>query len=220
MSMIGYVLGLTPAQISAMREMPSLTGYLVVVAEEEEDRKVGFDEWVQRLAPEQRKQREADRAAFEASEAAKEFQARIAEARGRVAALGPIEPVLCLEKLWDILHYLFTGHMDSASAPGDLLMTGEALGEDVGYGPARLHSPTATREFGGFLAQQDLARLQARVDLREMTRLGVYPTPIGRGPDAEYEKELRDEVGIYFPRLRDYLRKMFDKGNGLLVWLS
>jgi Domain of unknown function (DUF1877) len=119
-----------------------------------------------------------------------------------------------------MLHYLFTGHVGTSSAPGDLLLTGEDLGDDVGYGPARLHGPTETRDFSRFLEMQDLARLQARVNLREMDRQGVYAMPFGSGSDAENESELRNEVGRYFPLLRDYVRKMSEKGNGLLAWVS
>jgi hypothetical protein len=41
-----------------------------------------------------------------------------------------------------------------------------------------------------------------------------------RRSDAEDENDLRDEVAFCFRLLRDYVRKMSDKGNGLLVWLS
>jgi hypothetical protein len=53
-----------------------------------------------------------------------------------------------------------------------------------------------------------------------MSRLGIYSIPMGPGSDSESEKELRDEVGFYFPLLRDYVRKISDKGGGLLVWVS
>jgi hypothetical protein len=158
-------------------------------------------------------------AAAAANPAMKESQAMIARAQARVAAIGPLERALSLEKSWHMLHYLFTGHVSPASAPGDLLL-GEDLGEDLGYGPPRLHGPSATREFSDFLQTQDLARLQARVNLEEMARIGVYAMPMGRGSTAEYEGELRSEVGLFFPRLRDYVQAMAAKGNGLLLWLS
>jgi len=218
MSMICWVLGLTPAQISALRATPSLVSNLVLVIHDDES-KARFDEAIKGMSPEQRKQRETNRATFEGSPERRESQARLAEARERVAALGPFEPALDLVKSWHILHYLFTGHVGPASAPGDLLLTGEGLGEDVGYGPARLHGPTETRDFSRFLETQDLARLQARVNRREMDRLGVYAHPFGPTSDAEHESEVRDAVGYYFPLLRGYVRKMSDKGNGLLVWV-
>lgn|SRR5262245_11808383 len=219
MSMIGLVLGVTPAQIAALRAKPPLVLSLAMVGHNEL-RKAQFDDLIKRMPPERRAQFEANRARLEASPAAKEIEARAAEARAAGAELGPIEKALGLEKSWHLLHYLLTGHAGPANAPGDLLLTGEEIGEDLGYGPARLHDEARTREFSRFLEGQDLARLQARVDIRQMTHLGIYAMPGGPGTEAEYEKELRDEVALYFPRLRNYVREMSDRGNGFLVWVS
>jgi hypothetical protein len=179
-----------------------------------------LDEAMMRMPPERRTASEAQRGAFEATPGAREAQAWLGEARARLARIGPFEQALNLEKSWHILHYLVTGHTDDSSAPGDALLTGESLGEDAGYGPARLHDEIKTREFGQFLETLDLAELQARVNLREMRRLGVYSMPLGPGSDAEYEKDLRAEVGHYFPLLRDYVARMSEKQGGLLIWVS
>jgi Domain of unknown function (DUF1877) len=81
-------------------------------------------------------------------------------------AIGPFEQALNLEKSWHILHYLVTGHTDDSSAPGDALLTGESLGEDAGYGPARLHDEIKTREFGQFLETLDLAERRLATTFR------------------------------------------------------
>ena len=117
-------------------------------------------------------------------------------------------------------HYLLTGHIGPASAPGDLLLTGQDLGEVVGYRPARLHDPLETHSFSQFLESQDLSNIQMRVNFKEMTQLNLYGVPFGRGSESEFETELRNEVGLYFPLLRDYVRGMSDRANGLLVWNS
>jgi hypothetical protein len=184
------------------------------------ERKARFEELINRMTPERRRQVETNRATSEASAAVNLLQARIAEAGERIAALGPIEHALSLEKSWHMLHFLLTGRVDPSGIPGDLLLTGEALGEDLGYGPARLHSNTTTREFSRFIETQDLAALQARVDLEDMSERVVYAMPEGAGPRGVYEDELRNEATRYFLLLRDYVCKMSEKGNGLLVWLS
>jgi hypothetical protein len=219
MSMICYLLGLSPAQIGALRATPSLTSDLTRVAEHDEAR-VRRDERTKRMSPEQRSASEARYREFQATPAVREALVRIAEARARLAGIGPFESALDLEKSWHMLHYLFTGHVDDSNAPGNALLTGESIGDDVGYGPARLHDETATREFGRFLETVDVARLQARVNLREMTRLRVYAMPMGPGSDAEYESELRAEIAHYVPLLRDYVARMSEKRNGLLTWVS
>jgi len=194
MSMNCSILGLTPAQIDGLVAAPELVTHLVLVAWDE-TRKAHLDE---------------DR------------QVRIAEAREQIAQLGPFEPPLDLEEWWHSLHYVLAGEMRPIDGGGDLLLTGQELGEDMGYGPARLHSPAETKDFRRFLETQDLANLQARIG--EMSRLGVYP---GRGPrgavtgpaNAEFQEMLRNNVCRCFVRLRDYVQKMSDRGNGLLIWV-
>ena len=195
MSMICWVLGLSPAQIKALRATPSLASDVAMVAV--------LDEMTKTMPPEKRQA----------------FQQRMSEARARLAPIGPLEQALSIEKSWHMLHYLFTGHVDASDAPGNALLTGQAVGENLGYGPARLQDESRTREFGQFLAKADVARLQARVNFQEMTRLKVYSMPGGPGSPAQHESELRAEVAQYFPLLRDYVGRMAAKKYGLLIWI-
>jgi hypothetical protein len=221
MSMICWVLGLTPAQIGALRASPSLASDLArsIPQRQLEDR---LAEMLSRMTLEKRAEAEArHQAQLERMPALKEAQKRNAEARARLEPIGPFQPALDLEKSWHILHYLFTGHIDESRAPGDALMTGEEVGDEVGYGPARLHNEQETEEFARFLSSLDLAQLQAHVHYREMSRAGVYAMPMGGGgSEREFEAELRTEVGTYFPRMRHYVTDIADKRGGLLIWLS
>jgi Domain of unknown function (DUF1877) len=220
MSMICRVLGLSPGQMAALRATPSLAGDLARVTQDEQ-LKARLAASMSRMPPEKRAVVETQyRAAMERVPGAKEAEAQRAAARARLGQLGPFEQALSLEKSWHILHYLFTGHVDDSKTPGDALLTGEELGDDLAYGPARLHNENETQDFALFLGTLDLSQLQERVNYREMSRIGVYSMPMGPGSDAEYETGLRAEVASFFPQLRDYVAKMAEKGNGLLVWLS
>jgi hypothetical protein len=220
MSMMCRILGLSPAQIIALRATPSLASDLARVTAEDQ-LKGRLAEAMNRMPPEEREAAQARyRAAIEQAPGAKEAQARNAAAHARLDRLGSFQQALELEKSWHILHYLFTGHVDASNAPGDALLTGEDLGDDVGYGPARLHDETETRDFARFLDTLDVERLQARVNYREMSRIRVYSMQMGAGSDAEYESELHAEVAAYFPRLRDYVARTAEKQGGLLIWLS
>ena len=109
---------------------------------------------------------------------------------------------------------------DESDAPGNLLLSGEELGENVGYGPARLHDEQKTSEFSRFLEGEDLARLRARTDFDAMDRAGVlYGLKQGLGSETERQM-LREEIALYFQLLRDYVRAMAEKGDGLMVWIS
>jgi len=202
-----------------MRATPSLASDLATTAQDSQQR-TELDQIVQRMSLEQRQKFEKAQETMEARPNVRETRVRIAAARARAAVLGAVEGAISLEKSWHMLHYLFTGHIGPANAPGDLLLTGEELGEDVGYGPPRLHGPAATNAFSQFLRTQDLARLQQRVNYREMVRLGVYAMPGGDGSEVQFESDLRDEVGWAFPLLRGYVGTMSDKGYGLLMWQS
>jgi hypothetical protein len=220
MSMMCWMLGLSPAQIAKLRANPSLASDLAGLAQDEQlqARRAAA---MSRLPPEKRAAAEARyRDLMARIPEAKEAETRKAAARARLEPVGPFEQALDLEKSWHIFHYLFTGHIDDAKAPGDALLTGEELGDDLGYGPARLHDERETQDFARFLNALDVARLQERLNYREMLRVGVYSMPMGPGSDAEFEAELRAEVGSYFPRLRDYVVRMAEKQDGLLIWLS
>jgi hypothetical protein len=247
-------LGVTPAQIHALRSKPALADKLSLVARIDRFKEHSSDELSQQISPEVRAQFEANQAQqaqYEASPAGQQAKAAVTAVRAAVAPLQPIEKALSLEKSWHMLHYLFTGHVgtwhpgellpsgtipgedaaygpdrlyDHGHAPGDLLLSGEELGENVGYGPARLHDERKTSEFSRFLEGQDLARLRAHTDFDAMDRAGVlYGASRGRGSEAEYQllcQELHEEIAIYFRLLRDYVRAMADKENGLMVWIS
>ena len=145
--------------------------------------------------------------------------AEFAAARARLEGIGPTVPAVALEKAWHMLHFLFTGSIGPVGGPGDALMAGEDLGEDLGYGPPRLLDAKATLNFARFLNSLDVTELVARVNCAEMLRENVYGMPMGPGAEAE-EGALRAEVAHFFPLLRDTVAKAAEIDGGLLIWLT
>ncbi len=214
MSMVCWMMSLSPAQIHALRENPSVASDLAAVAEDDGEETL-HKMLMARLSPEKRANAEARFQEFG------ELRAHVAEARARLADFGALEPPLHLGKSWHILHYLFTGNVGPVNSAGDALLTGEDLGEDfTGYGPPRLHDALATRHFADFLETLDLVSLQTRMNYEKMTGIGVYSVPMGRGAEAEFETGFRAEVSSCFPSLRAYVMNAAEKQNGLLVWLT
>jgi Domain of unknown function (DUF1877) len=219
-----HLIGLSPPQIEALLKTPSLASGLVRVSEHDETAPF-LRKAMERMPPDQK-------ASFEAQQQTSQME--IDACRARLTGIGPFEHPLNLEKSWHILHYVFTGRgtpaikkawhylltrrVSAAYDVGDTLMNGEALGEDVGYGPPSLQDEKKTDAFSRFLDAQDVVRLQARVNVRKMERLGIYSMPFGPGIDAE--SEVRTEVATYFPLLRDYVAKTSERRGGLLIWLS
>jgi hypothetical protein len=103
---------------------------------------------------------------------------------------------------WRLLHFVSVGDVSTVGSLADLLLSGE----NVGCGSARLHGEAQTRELSRFLDAQGVEWLLCANGM----------------PEWEFndEKDLREEVDRHFPRLRDYVRAMADKGNGLVVLVS
>jgi hypothetical protein len=198
--MICSVLGLTPAQIKALRSAPSLLGDLALVVHDHRWKAL-FGDVLQHAPAERRAELEARQARFGQSPAGREAAAREAEALRAIAALGALESALSLESSWRLLHFVSVGDVSTAGSLGDRLLSGESVG---GCGSARLHCEAKTRELSRLLEAQDVEWL-----------LAAHGVPEWQGSD--HEKDLRAEVSDQFPRLRDYVRAMADKGNGLVV---
>src|SRR6188508_214760 len=116
MSMICWVLGLSAAQIGALRATPSLASDLAGVKQNEIDARIAAV--ASRLTPEQRAQFETRyRASLAQIPGIEELDARTAEASARLEPIGPFERALSLDKSWHILHYVFTGTIIPSGSP-------------------------------------------------------------------------------------------------------
>jgi hypothetical protein len=126
-------------------------------------------------------------------------------------------PVVDLHKSWHMFHFLFTGRAEGGSPPGSLLMEGgEEVGEDLGYGPARLIGPADTAAFANFVGPLSVDELKARLDGPRMAALAIYPG----FEAADSVEEYSDDVEHYFPKLRDHLAAAAAARESVLVWLS
>lgn len=144
------------------------------------------------------------------------LSARMASARSS----GPTgtSEVLDLHKSWHMLHYVFTGSAWEGAAPANtLLLGGREVGEDMGYGPARIVSVAETSAFDAFLKGQTPEALERRIDISRMSSLGIYCAEGGEDADAA---ELVDDLGHYLPMLKSYVAEAADKRNGLVIWMS
>lgn len=220
MSMIFWVLGITQDQIAALRAAPTLASDITIIAQNN-GQQLRREVMMKKLPPEKRAEAEARFQALETAPLFLDARAKLVQARKRLGSTGPVGPALDLEKSWHILHYVLTGDVGPTGLPGDALLTGEDLGEDItGYGPPRVHDPKATHDFADFLVRRDIEDLQVHINYHDMMRLGVYGIPMGQGSETEFEGELRNEITSNFPKLRDYVAMTAEKQNGLLMWLT
>lgn len=146
----------------------------------------------------------------------RELERQIEHANAAASQADPSR-LLDLHKSWHVLHFLFTGEADGGTPPANALMGGRELGEDMGYGPPRLHEIAGTAAFARFLAPLTVAELQARIDIRRMNSLGIYGC---EDADEGSAGEISDDVAHYFPLLQSFVADAAKNGNGLLMWLS
>jgi hypothetical protein len=115
-----------------------------------------------------------------------------------------------LDKSWHVLHFLFTGRQSHGPMPASALLSGgRAVGEDLGYGPARALSAQETKAFAQFLAGETATALAGRIDVATMERLGIYSA----------DDDSADDVDHYFPQLQSYVGDAAKNGLGLLIWM-
>jgi hypothetical protein len=149
----------------------------------------------------------------------RELERQMEQANAVAATAREIDPsrLLDLHKSWHALHYLFTGQSDGGVPPANALLGGRELGQDMGYGPARLHEPAATAAFARFLGPLTVEELTGRIDLGRMQRLGIYCCD---DADEGGLEELTGDVEHYFPQLKGFVAEAANRGDGMLVWLS
>ena len=124
------------------------------------------------------------------------------------------EPELDLDKSWHGLHYLLTGtDWEVGEGAGAAILGGEAIGEDGGYGPARLVSAEAVRGIVEALDAIDAETLRARFDLDAMAAADIYPS---RWAAEDFDGFLAPR----FADLRRFYRSAADQGQAVLLTLT
>ncbi|WP_326999681.1 YfbM family protein [Dactylosporangium sp. NBC_01737] len=94
------------------------------------------------------------------------------------------EPDLDLDKSWHAVHFLLTGTAwEVTEGAGEAVLGGTEIGQDGGYGPARLFDPAAVRRVAAALDTVDVGALRARFDPAAMAAADIYPSALALGPD-------------------------------------
>jgi hypothetical protein len=94
-------------------------------------------------------------------------------------------PVLDLDKSWHGIHYLLTGELWGGDGPlADAVLGGDAVGPDLGYGPARLLRPDRVAAVAQALAEVAQETLTACFVPAVLTEMGVYPQIWDEGQQA------------------------------------
>jgi hypothetical protein len=124
------------------------------------------------------------------------------------------EPELDLDKAWHGIHYLLTGTAwEMGEGAGAAILGGDEIGEDNGYGPARLLSPDTVRAVSAGLDRMDAEALRARFDPAAMAAADVYPAIWSSSDEFDY-------LVPHFTELRRFYRAAADNGQAVLLALT
>jgi hypothetical protein len=136
----------------------------------------------------------------------------------------PLEPLqesdsLSIDKTWHALHFLFSGTAAEGKPPADFLVAGGApIGDvDVGYGPARCFTPAEVRSIAAFLEQQKEEELRARIDLKAMEKLDIYPSVWSEDTDVDEEWEY---LVTSFREMKQFVNEAAQAHQSMIVYLN
>jgi hypothetical protein len=139
----------------------------------------------------------------------------LAWAAERKSEVGDTE--VYLDKSWHGIHYLLTGSVDSnGSLASKVIMGGEDIGPDRGYGPAQLLEPGEVKAIAQLLEQTTPDVLRKRFKPKEMTQADVYPGEIW----ARDGEEALQYVLEYYKKLVAFYKLAAERGQAVILVIS
>jgi hypothetical protein len=122
-----------------------------------------------------------------------------------------------LDKAWHGIHYLLTGSVDSNhTLASKVIMGGEAIGPDQGYGPAQLLKPGEVKAIAELLEKTTPDMLRKRFKPKEMSRLGIYPEIIWERDGEQALSYVLD----YYKKLVAFYKLAAERGQAVILTLS
>jgi hypothetical protein len=124
---------------------------------------------------------------------------------------------ISLDKDWHLLHFALTGSADQVPGPaGDAILGGEEIGEDLGYGPARLLSGDAVRAVAAHLDRLGAAGIVGGLDLTAIPD-EVYSADFAAEEDPD---EVIEELEGMAEALVAFYRSAAAEGKAVVIWLA
>lgn len=123
---------------------------------------------------------------------------------------------LNIEKTWHAIHYTLNGSTWGGEGPLSwVILGGQEIGEDVGYGPARYLTPTQVKAIAAALATISSQTFVTQLDPAAMDAAEIYP----QGWESAGQDGL-DYVVQYYDQLSLFYRTAAESGNAVLVYLN
>ena len=122
--------------------------------------------------------------------------------------------ILDIEKAWHGLHFLLTGtQWQPTDPPGNVVMGGKEIGDDLGYGPARFLNPNETSAAAMALEQVSEQELEASFNAEAFKAADIYA---GHWDDPEELQWIMDA----FRRVKSYFSEAARLSHGMLMFVT
>lgn len=145
--------------------------------------------------------------------AAVELSALVADPTRLDAVLGSGDSV-DVDKAWAGIHYVLTGTADAGEWPWyDVVLGGNSIGDDRGYGPVRYHTAHDTAAIAQALSQITVDEFRNRFDPAAMTTADVYPAIWDQAWALDY-------VSDAYAKVKDCYAAAAAAGDAMLLWIS
>lgn len=120
---------------------------------------------------------------------------------------------LDVDKSWHAIHFLLTGSTWEGEAPLKwVVLAPREVGEDVGYGPARVLTPLEVAEVNDAIAPLTSELLKEKYDWELMNKSEIYPQS-WRDGDADY-------ILGNFASLKQLYESAARRRMGIIQWLN
>ena len=218
MSMMGYFLETTPELMTLLKMTPGLVGVVVNLTTSQPQLPFSEKE-IEKLPAEVRENlmqslKEMDKLTDQMNEeqiaklkklAPKDHPYILAQLKGRQA--------FSVDKDWHGIHFVLTGNTpEQKGALGQAVFGGKALGDDLGYGPARLLSPEEVKKVSNALQSFTDAQFKKGYTQKKMNKQEIYPG--GWEMDENYQIAL-----THFNELKAYYKGAADKNQAMLLFV-
>jgi hypothetical protein len=124
--------------------------------------------------------------------------------------VGEMGKFFSLDKAWHALQFMLNGHPFEGTGPlFDAILGGTEIGEDMGYGPARVLTPDEVRAVAVALNKVDRTELKKKFDPKAFKKNDIY---IGDWDFKELNARLKE--------LTTFFEEASENGNAMLLTIT
>jgi len=132
----------------------------------------------------------------------------------------PGEFYMDIDKAWHGIHFLLNGDTWDGEPPLlHVVLGGELMGEDVGYGPARVLTVEQVAQVSAALQTITRDEFSVRYNSAELSKNEIYPD-IWDDAVEEDEDDNSEYLTHYFEQVKHFFAKSAENGWAALTYLS